>query len=441
MTTPLPPEMSEHFKTREPSAIRLAQIEFARRKDPVIPINTAIGNVTLPMHPRMRERLARLAEPGSPFADGVVKYSPTIGEAETRKAVLNVIASSGFPTKGLDAMITDGGSQVMELLVVGLAGKAGSAEKPLLLIDAAYVNYRSFAERCGRATVSIRRSLREDGTYSLPDIAEIERVIEKNRPGAIVVIPYDNPTGQLYSEEMLVELARLCVKHNLWMVSDEAYRELYYIDRPPVSIWGIDDTKVPGIEGRRIGIDTASKVWNACGLRVGALVTDNEEFLRRAVAEYTANLCSNVIGQYIYAALANESHDAMRAWYREQKEYYRAMMSRFWTDLNEQLPGIIISVPHAAIYSVVDVRRIAPPDFDALDFVMTSVRTGAVEIDGKKYTLLVSPMADFYDCPPGTPNPGRTQMRIAFVETPEKMELVPRVFAELFRSYCANRRL
>lgn len=430
------PVMSAHFQTREPSAIRLAQIEFAARKDPVIPINTAIGNVTLPMHPKMQERMARLAAPGSPFATGVVKYSPTIGEAETRRAVLHIIASSGFPTEGLDALITDGASQAMELLAVGLGGPAGTSERPLLLIDAAYVNYRSFAERCGRATVSILRRLQDDGSYSLPDVAEIEAVIARTKPGALVVIPYDNPTGQLYTAEMMTALARLCVKHNLWMVSDEAYRELYYVDRPPVSIWGIDDRVVPGIEGRRIGLDTASKVWNACGLRVGALVTDNAEFLRRAVAEYTANLCSNVIGQHIFAGLLEESHDALRAWYGKQAEYYRGLMTRFHADLTGLVPGIIVSKPHAAIYSVIDVRAIAPPDFDAREFVMHSVRTGSVEIDGQKYTLLVSPMADFYDPAPGAPNPGRTQMRVAFVETPEKMALVPRVFAELFKTYC-----
>jgi len=82
--------------------------------------------------------------------------------------------------------------------------------------------------------------------------------------------------------------------------ADEAYRELYYVEGSElVSIWGITDKEVPGIEGRRIGIETASKVWNACGLRIGALITDNPKFNNRSVAEYTANLCANAIGQYI----------------------------------------------------------------------------------------------------------------------------------------------
>ncbi len=77
----------------------------------------------------------------------------------------------------------------------------------------------------------------------------------------------------------------------MWMVSDEAYRELYYEEgKDLVSVWSLNDSEVPGIEGRRISIETASKVWNACGLRIGAVITDNELFNNRSVAEYTANL-------------------------------------------------------------------------------------------------------------------------------------------------------
>src|SRR5690606_13157045 len=125
----------------------------------------------------------------------------------------------------------------------------------------------------------------------LPKMEQIEALIRKHKPGGLLVIPYDNPTGQLYSREQLLELAALCVKHNLWLVSDESYRELYYVEGRTVSIWGLSDAEVPGVEGRRIGLESASKVWNACGLRIGALVTDNEEFHRAAVAENTANLC------------------------------------------------------------------------------------------------------------------------------------------------------
>jgi aspartate aminotransferase len=433
------PTLSKHFASRKPSAIRLAQIEFMKRSDECTAVNTAIGNVSLPMHPAMQRRMRALGEEGSPFRQGVVPYSATVGYAETQRAFLNVIASSGLETEGLQAMITDGGSQAMELVVLGVCGPAGSEERPLLLIDAAYTNYNAMAKRLGRKTVSVQRTLGADGCFSLPNMREIETVIEGEGCGALVVIPYDNPTGQLCRQEAMTELAELCVKHDMWMISDEAYRELYYVEAEAPSIWRLDDRRVPGIEGRRMSIETASKVWNACGLRIGALVTDNPTLHEQAVAEYTANLCSNAIGQHIFGSLAHESAEDLHRWYDRQRAYYRAMLTAFTADIHARLPGIIVSSPDASIYSVVDVREIAGPDFDAVDFVTFCAREGRVEIDGKTYTLLVAPMAGFYSVPEGEANPGVTQMRIAYVETPDRMKLVPRLFAELFEKYEARR--
>ena len=94
------PILSEHFQTRVPSVIRTAQIEFMRRAEAVQAINVAIGNVSLPMHPAMVRRLKNLGAPDSPFADGAVKYTPTVGVEETRKTFLHILASSGFATEG-----------------------------------------------------------------------------------------------------------------------------------------------------------------------------------------------------------------------------------------------------------------------------------------------------------------------------------------------------
>jgi aspartate aminotransferase len=431
------PILSEHFQHREPSDIRLAQIEFMKRAEPVEAINVAIGNVSLPMHPAMIRRMAGLAGEGSPFREGVVKYTPTVGLEETRQAFLNIIASSGFSTQGLHAQVTDGGSQAMELILLGVCGPAGSGKRPLLVIDPTYTNYMAMAKRTGRATVSMTRTLGPDGRYTLPGTAEIERLIRRHKPGGLLLIPYDNPTGQLARREQLVELAALCVRHNLWLASDEAYRELFYGEGRAVSVWGLSEKEVPGIEGRRIGVESSSKVWNACGLRIGALVTDNEEFHRRALAEYTANLCANAIGQHIFGALAHESPQDLAAWYERQREYYRGLLARITGELSRQVPGLIVSKPDASIYSVLDVREVAKPGFDAQEFVMYCAGRGAVELEGRRYTLLVAPMAGFYSGK--DPNPGLTQMRIAYVEPPEVMQKVPILFRELLARFEAQR--
>jgi len=428
------PELSPHFQKRKPSVIRTAQIEFLKRKDAVEAINVAIGNVSLPMHPAMVRRLADLQAEGSPFQTGAVRYTPTAGMEETREAFRHIIASSGFAAEGLHVQITDGGSQAMELVILGVCGDVGTVDKPLLIIDPTYTNYTAMAARLGRSAVSLQRSLQADGRFTLPDLSMIEGIVQEHRPGALLVIPYDNPTGQLYSRDQMLELAELCVRHNLWMISDEAYRELLYTGADTVSIWGITDREVPGIEGRRISVESSSKVWNACGLRIGALVTDNEEFHNRAVAEYTANLCPNAIGQYIFAALAGESREDLRRWYDRQRGYYRSLLVELTSQMQQLLPGIIVSSPDAAIYSVVDVRQIVPAGFDAMDFVLYCAREGAVDLEGKRRTLLVAPMSGFYDLPPGK-NPGRTQMRIAYVEPPERMKLVPLLFKELLQGF------
>jgi aspartate aminotransferase len=319
------PVLSAHFESRKASAVRLAQMKYEEREvKPEAVINVGIGNVSLPTNKAMQKRMFELGAPESPFANGVIRYTTTAGTEECQNAFKNILDSEGFDTSKLKIQVTDGGSSAMELILIGVCGPAGADESPLLMIDPAYTNYISFAERTGRKTVTVKRKLNEDGNFSLPELDKIEEVIKANKPGALLVIPYDNPTGQLYDYDTMKSLAELCVKYNMWMISDEAYRELYYKeDQPLVSVWGITDADVPGIEGRRISIETASKVWNACGLRIGALITDSEEFNNRSIAEYTANLCANAIGQYVFGALAHESKEDILAWCKDLRDYYK----------------------------------------------------------------------------------------------------------------------
>jgi aspartate aminotransferase len=293
------------------------------------------------------------------------------------------------------------------------------------------------ARRIGAPTVSLRRDLEEDGRFAPPDLSRLQAAIRTHRPRGLVVIPADNPTGQLLPQSDLVAMARLCVEHNLWMVSDEAYRQLHYTDAPVSSIWAITEDDVPGITGRRISIESASKVWNACGLRVGGLVTDSAEFHARAVAELTANLCANAIGQYIFGSLADIDHAALQSWYSEQRAYYAPMLEALARGCHEALPGVIVSLPQAALYSVVDLRRVVPPGFDAAAFVTWCASEGRVSIDGTDYTLLAAPMKGFYSGREAD-GPGATQLRLAMVESPEKMAMVPVVLAALLRTYQAR---
>lgn len=408
------PEMSEHFKNRKPNSIRIAQIEFIKRTDRVKAINAAIGNVSLPMYPAMTKRMLNIKD--KKIRQGVVDYTPTSGTQECKNAFLNVISASGFETKDLYAQVTNGGSEAMELVILGTC----SESRPLMLIDPAYTNYKAFAKRLKIKTVSVKRRLNENGLFELPDISEIENTIKNKKPGALVIIPYDNPTGQFYNIETMKKLAYLCVKYDIWMVSDEAYRELYYTDEKSSSIWALD------CKGRRISIESTSKIWNACGLRIGAIVTDNKEFSEKTTAEYTINLSPNTLGQYIFGALEKENKNKIKKWFEKQRKYYKSLMFDFTKEIKEKIPGIIISNPSAAMYSVIDMKNV-DKNFDADDFVLYCAQKGSV--NGK--TLLVAPMSGFYDL-------GKTQMRIAYVLNKKEMKLVPLLFKELFEQYKAQ---
>ena len=136
-----------------------------------------IGNVSLPTNPAMQKRMFELNAPESPFANGVIRYSGSAGIEEAQNAFKNILKSEGFDTENLYVQITDGGSAGMELLILGVCGPAGSDERPLMMIDPAYTNYISFAERLGRKTVTIKRYLDENGKFNLPDMEEVEEAI------------------------------------------------------------------------------------------------------------------------------------------------------------------------------------------------------------------------------------------------------------------------
>ena len=423
------PNLSSHFENRLPSAIREAQIIFAQREDKneIQVVNLAIGNVSLPMHPAMQNRLNEMGE--IRFKDGVVKYTPSVGTDEAREAFLNIIGSEGVDTSHLYCMITDGGSQAMELMMLGVCGP--SSEKPLMLLDPAYTNYIEFGKRLSIPIVTANREISDDGTFEPLALDEIEKIIAENAPGGLLVIPTDNPTGQFLNQRQLIDLAKICVNHNIWIVSDEAYRQLYYGEDGSSSIWKITEEDVPGITGSRISIESSSKVWNACGLRIGGLVTDNLDFHTKAVSEYTANLCANAIGQEIFGSLAHESHHDLNAWYQHQRNYYSGLIMPLRENLMKEIPGLIVSNPEAAIYFVIDFRNICADTFDSRDFVKYCASKGNVRINDQEFTLLLAPMNGFYS----DPKRGKTQMRVAMVAPKELIEKTPLILSGLYTAY------
>ena len=427
------PSISEHYIKREPSAIRKAQILFESRRDKsdVEVINLAIGNISLPMHPAMISRLKDLAKPDSPFVDGIVQYSSSEGTLECKRAIINSI-NAELPksiSKNINCVVTDGGSQAMELMLLGVSGSSNSS--PIMVIDPLYTNYVEFAKRLSIPMVSLERSLRADGSFGDINVNKINKKIYEENPNGILIIPSDNPTGHQMSQNLINEIAKICVDKDIWLISDEAYRNIYFSDNGPNSIWKISNKDVPGINGRRISIESVSKVWNACGLRIGALVTDNKTMYEKVRSEYTANLCANVIGQYVFGAVAHISTYDIIDWYSNQREYYSVTINNLVKELKDELPGIILSSPGAAIYIVLDFKNIVPSNFDVSKFIEYCSSYGKTKIRGEYYTLLLSPMEGFYF----DRLKGKKQARIALVEPEIKMKMVPKILSRLLKNY------
>jgi aspartate aminotransferase len=424
------PEISEYYKERKSSIIRSVYEKLNERTDKVEIIDAALGNIGLKMYPALIKRMKTLGDKQSLFSQGIVKYSPATGFASTKKAFLNILRASGLSTKNLIVQITDGASQAIELCLLGVSDNKKTKVRPILLFDPAYTSYEYLAKRLNRKTISISRIMETDGHFKFPGLKQIEDIIRKEKPGAMVVIPYDNPTGQLLTQQQLENLAKLCVKYNMWLISDETYRELYYTKMPIVSVWKLSTMKVPGIEDRIISIESASKIWNACGLRIGAIITNNKEFSEKIGAESTTNVCPNVIGQYIFSALAQEKIKDLRVWFKRQKYYYSEIISSTCSQIKINLPKVIISKPEASLYSVIDFKNISP-SFDATDFVIFCAKYGRVKHGKKYYTILMTPLSGFYK----DRKIGKSMVRLSYVDTPDKIKLIPIILGDLLNQY------
>ena len=427
------PKISEHYKNREPSAIRKAQILFNARKDrdQINVINLAIGNISLPMHSVMIEAMASLSKKESPFSNGVVKYTPSVGSKDCQNAIIHSLNAELEDSEldNLNCVITDGGSQAMELMLLGVCGP--SSVNPILFIDPTYTNYIEFCNRLSIPYVIYSRKINSDGSFTGININKISDIIDESNPKGIVIIPGDNPTGQQISQDEIFEIANICIEKDLWLISDEAYRSLYYTESGQTSVWALNNRQLPGISGRRISIESSSKMWNSCGLRIGSLVTDNEIFHEKVVSEYTANLCANAIGQYIFSSILKLPKAEIREWFKSQRVYYHNLMLDLRSKLLEKIPNLIVSKPESALYFVIDFKMIFNKDFDIEKFIEYCATIGKSTIDNNDYTVLLAPMTGFYY----NKTDGITQARIAIVEPENNIKLVPDILSDLIKNY------
>ena len=281
--------------------------------------------------------------------------------------------------------MTTGGSEAILMSFLALFDPGDE----LIVTEPSYANYISFAAACGIRVIGVRTSIEEG--FRLPSVEAIEERIT-SRTRAILLCNPNNPTGYLYTRDELLRLRDIVLKHGLYLISDEVYREFVYSDEPFLSALALE-----GVEDNVVLVDSVSKRYSECGIRIGALVTRNRKVLEAVMKIAQARLSPPLLGQIV----AECSLDAPKEYLEGVFEEYRDRRDFLIEALN-RIPGVYTPMPEGAFYTMV---RLPVDDAEKLQIWMLE------EFEDQGETLMFTPAESFYR----TPNTGRNEIRMAYV--------------------------
>ncbi|SEL87347.1 pyridoxal phosphate-dependent aminotransferase [Parapedobacter koreensis] len=312
-------------------------------------------------------------------------YTPSEGTVSYRTKLSSYYNKLGYGISPTDILVTNGGS---EAITIAMQACIGPGEE-IIIPEPFYANYNGFAHSAGIEIKPILSYI-ENG-FALPPISAFEALItEKTR--AIAICNPNNPTGYLYSRKELEALRDLCLKYDLFLLSDEAYREFCYDGNEFLS-----PMHLPGLEQHVVVLDTVSKRYSACGARLGCMITKNEELWRTALKYAQARLSPPAVAQLA----AEAAVDTPQSYFDAVKEEYTARRNTLVAGLNE-IPGVYCPNPGGAFYVVAQL-----PVDDADDFCQWMLEHFAYE----NQTVMMAPASGFYS----TPDAGKNEVRIAYV--------------------------
>ena len=321
-----------------------------------------------------------------------LEYSPSEGYLSLRVKLVDYYKKFGINDIGPEnIIITSGGSEAILFAFMACLNPGDE----ILMVEPGYANYISFAVTAGIKVRTVASYI-EDG-FALPPMEAFEEVITP-KTRAILVCNPSNPTGAVYSPEDLQKIKELVVKHDLYLIADEVYREFVYTDEPFVSAMTL------GIPENVILVDSVSKRYSECGIRIGMLVTRNRLVYDTVMKYCQARLSPPLLGQIV----AEASIEGTEEYARECFDEYKARRDFFIKGLNS-IPGVYSPMPHGAFYTVVSL-----PVADAEDFCrwcLTDFR-----LDGE--TIMMAPAAGFYR----NPDLGNNQVRMAYVLKKEDLQ-------------------
>ena len=337
-----------------------------------------------------------------------LEYSPSLGYTWLREKMAGYYARFGISVSPDEIIVTAGGSEAVLFAFMSCLDPGDE----IIVTDPSYANYMAFAISCGAVMKSVRTSI-DDG-FRLPPVEKFEELITPKTKAILICNP-NNPTGYLYTREEMMQIRDIVKKHDLYLLSDEVYREFIYSDAPYISACHLE-----GIEQNVILIDSVSKRYSECGIRIGALVTRNAA-VREAVMKFCqARLSPPLLGQIVAAASFDAPKEYMEEVYRE----YRAHRDFLLEGLNK-IPGVYSPVPMGAFYTMVRL-----PVEDAEDFC----RWCLTDFSYEGQTVMMAPGAGFYT----DPSEGRNEVRMAYVLERHELAAALDVLARALEAY--NRR-
>lgn len=335
----------------------------------------------------------------------VLEYSPSQGFLSYREKLTNYYAKYDINVSADEIIITSGGSEAVLFAFLSCLNPGDE----IIVPEPAYANYMAFAISAGAVIRTITTTINEG--FALPKVEKFEELInEKTR--AIMICNPNNPTGYLYTRREMDQIRDLVKKYDLYLFSDEVYREYIYTGSPYISAMHLEE-----IEDNVILIDSVSKRYSECGIRIGALITHNAE-VRKAVMKFCqARLSPPLIGQII----AEASLDAPEEYYRDVYDDYVERRKCLIDGLN-RLPGVYSPIPMGAFYTVAQL-----PVEDSEDFCRWCLE----EFDYEGETVMMAPASGFYTTPGG----GKDEVRLAYVLKIEDLKRALIVLGKALEAY------
>ena len=315
----------------------------------------------------------------------ILEYSPSQGCMSLRTKLVSYYAEYGIDTSPDEIIITTGGSEAILFAYMACLDPGDE----IIVMEPSYANYMAFAISAGVVVKPVRTSI-DDG-FRLPSIEKFEeQITEKTR--AILICNPNNPTGYLYTKQEMMKIRDLVRKHNLYLFSDEVYREFIYTKAPYISAFHLE-----GIEENVVLIDSVSKRYSECGIRIGALITKNRK-IRQAVMKFCqARLSPPLVGQIIAEASVGTPQEYMDQVYDE----YLNRRNFLLNELNK-IEGVYSPTPMGAFYTMARL-----PVDDAEKFCTWCL----TDFQYEGQTIMLAPANGFYT----DPEAGKDEVRLAYV--------------------------